>query len=70
MVRVQIVSHPPDATVFLDGKKLGKTPLDEAVAADAAKHVFKLKRKGYTMARLDLDLSADVTQDVTLTPQR
>lgn len=70
MVRVQIVSHPSDALVFLDGKKLGKTPLDEAVAADVAKHVFKLKRKGYAMARLDLELSADVVQDITLTPQK
>jgi hypothetical protein len=70
MVRVQIVSHPSDATVFLDGRKLGKTPLDEAVAADAAKHVFKLKRKGYAMARLDLELGADVTEEVTLIPQK
>jgi hypothetical protein len=69
-VRVQIVSHPPDATVFLDGKKLGKTPLNEAVAADAARHVFKLKRRGYAMARLDLELSADVSEDITLTPQK
>jgi len=70
LVRVQIVSHPSDAVVTLDGKKLGKTPLDETIAADPAKHVFRLKRKGYAMARLDLELGGDVTEEITLSPSK
>jgi serine/threonine-protein kinase len=69
-IRVQIVTHPADATVYLDGKRLGHTPFDETIAADPAKHVFKLKRRGYAMSRLDLELSADITQELALTPQR
>ncbi|HEY0986351.1 MAG TPA: serine/threonine-protein kinase, partial [Kofleriaceae bacterium] len=55
-IRVRIVTHPADATVLLDGKKLGKTPLDETIDSDAAKHVFKLRHKGYATHRLDLAL--------------
>ena len=69
-VRVQIVTHPSDATVYFDGKRLGRTPFDETLPADPAKHVFKLKRRGYALLRLDLELSADVSQEVALTPQR
>jgi serine/threonine-protein kinase len=68
-VRVQIITHPTDATVWLDGKKLGHTPLDNTIAADPAKHVFKLKRRGYAMARIDRELAADITEELTLTPQ-
>jgi serine/threonine-protein kinase len=69
-VRVQIVSHPADATVFLDGKKLGHTPLDQTIAADPAKHVFRVKRRGYAMTRLDRELGADISEELTLSPQR
>ena len=69
-IRVHIVTHPADATVFLDGKKLGHTPFDQAIAADPAKHVFRLKRRGYAMARLDRELGADLTEELTLSPQR
>jgi hypothetical protein len=69
-IRVRIVTHPADATVLLDGKKLGKTPLDETIDSDAAKHVFKLRHKGYATHRLDLALDTDITQDVALTPSR
>ena len=69
-IRVQIISHPADATIFLDGKKLGHTPFDETIAADPAKHVFRLKRRGYAMARLDRELGGDITEELTLSPQR
>ncbi|HMG57674.1 MAG TPA: serine/threonine-protein kinase [Kofleriaceae bacterium] len=66
-VRVRIVSRPADATVLLDNKRLGKTPLDETVDADPGKHVLKLRRKGYAVYKLDVTLDADVTQDIALT---
>jgi serine/threonine-protein kinase len=69
-VRVQIVTRPSDATVYLDGKKLGHTPFDETLAADTAKHVFRLRRRGYASARLELELSSDITEELVLTPQR
>jgi hypothetical protein len=69
-VRVRIVTHPADATVLLDGKRLGHTPLDETVDADPGKHVMRLRHRGYVTHRLDVELVADLTQEVTLTPQK
>jgi hypothetical protein len=69
-IRIRIVSRPADATVFLDSKRLGRTPLDETVATEPGKHVIRLRRKGYALYRLDVALDADVTQDVALVPQR
>jgi serine/threonine-protein kinase len=69
-VRVRIVTHPADASVMLDNKRLGHTPLDETIAADPGKHVIKLRRKGYAMYKLDVALDADITEDVALTPQK
>ena len=69
-VRVRIMTHPADATVWLDGKKLGHTPFDETIAADPAKHVVKLRHRGYVSQVLDINLDADLTQDVILVPQK
>jgi len=69
-VRVRIVTHPADATVLLDGKRLGHTPLDETLAADPAKHVIKLRHPRYATHRLDVTLDADITEDITLASQR
>ena len=69
-VRVRIVTHPADAAVLLDNKRIGHTPLDEIVAADPGKHVIKLRRKGYALHKLDVSLDADITEDISLTPQR
>ena len=65
-VRVRITTRPADATVMLDNKRLGHTPLDETVAADPGKHVIKLRRKGYTTHKLDVTLDADVNEDIAL----
>jgi serine/threonine-protein kinase len=69
-VRVRITTHPADASVMLDNKRLGHTPLDETIAADPGKHVIKLRRKGYALHKLDVSLDADITEDISLTPQK
>jgi len=69
-VRVRIMTHPADATVLLDGKKLGHTPLDATIDADPGKHVVKLRHRGYAAQVLDVNLDADITQDVMLVPQK
>jgi serine/threonine-protein kinase len=69
-VRIRVVTRPADATVLLDGKKLGHTPLDETIAADPGKHVIKLRHRGYATQVLEVGLDADVTQDLALVPQR
>ncbi|HEX4418276.1 MAG TPA: protein kinase [Kofleriaceae bacterium] len=69
-IHVRIVSHPADATVLLDGKKLGHTPLDETVPVDPGKHVVKLRHRGYLTQSIDVTLDADLTQELTLSPQK
>jgi eukaryotic-like serine/threonine-protein kinase len=68
-IRVRIVTHPAGAAVLLDGKKLGRTPYDETIDADAGKHQFKLIRKNYKNHTIDASLDADITQDIPLTPR-
>jgi hypothetical protein len=69
-VRIRIVTHPADATVLLDNRRLGHTPFDETIAADPGKHVIKLRHKGYAVQKLDVALDADITEEVSLTPQK
>jgi serine/threonine protein kinase len=69
-VHVRIVTRPADATVLLDNRRLGRTPLDETLAADPGKHVIKLRRKGYALHKLDVSLDVDITEDISLTPQK
>jgi hypothetical protein len=65
-IRVRIITHPADATVLLDGKKLGHTPFDETMAPDPGKHTIKLRRRGYATQSIDVGMDADVAEDVTL----
>jgi serine/threonine protein kinase len=69
-VRVKIVTHPADAVVTLDGKKLGRTPLEETIDADPGKHTFKFRHKGYKTYPLEIALDTDITQDIALVPSR
>jgi hypothetical protein len=69
-VRIRIVSRPADASVLLDGKRVGHTPFDETVEADPGKHQIKLRRKGYALYKFDVGLDNDVNEDIALTPQK
>jgi serine/threonine protein kinase len=66
MIRIHITTSPADATVLLDGQKLGHTPYDATVPAEPGPHVIKLRRRGYTTLKLDVDLSKDFTREIQL----
>ena len=65
---IKITTDPPDATVLLDGQRLGHTPFSGTVASAPGTHKLKIRRRGYTTISLDVELSADVARDVTLQP--
>jgi serine/threonine protein kinase len=65
-VRLQITSTPPNATVLLDGKRLGKTPFDGVVDRAEGTHVIKLRLGKHVTEKLEVDLTGDVTQDFVL----
>jgi len=66
MIRIHITTSPADATVLLDGQKLGHTPYDATVPAEPGTHVIKLRRRGYSTLKLDVDLSKDFTREIQL----
>ena len=65
-VRLQITSTPSNATLILDGKRLGKTPFDGVVDRADGIHVLKLRMSRYVTGKLDIELTGDVTQDLVL----
>jgi serine/threonine protein kinase len=66
MIRLQITSVPPGATVLLDGRRLGKTPYDEMIEAAPGKHALKLRRNGYNAVKLEVELTENLTRAVEL----
>jgi len=67
-VRIRFTTTPSDATVLLDGQRLGHTPYDGTVPRADGPHVIKIRRRGYVPQKLEVDLAADVTRDVQLVP--
>jgi serine/threonine protein kinase len=65
-IRVRIVSHPAEAAVWLDGKRIGRTPFDQTFDSDAGKHEFQLRRRNFKIYSIEKTFSEDITEDVTL----
>jgi len=66
-IKIAITSIPPEATVLIDGKRLGKTPYETTVDRDAGNHIIKLRRRGYASVRFETTFDADVVHEVRLT---
>ncbi len=67
-LRLSVKSTPSAATVVLDGKRLGRTPFSGMVEAAPGKHTLKLRRKGYVPVSLEIELTSDLSREVTLQP--
>lgn len=65
-LRLVIRTTPSDATVLLDGKRLGHTPYSGTVEAASGKHSLRIRRQGYSSVSLEVKLDSDLTRDVTL----
>lgn len=57
-VRMKVFSTPPDASVFVDGRDVGRTPVVVPDLA-AGPHSVTLELEGYLTATTHVDLSAD-----------
>ena len=51
----------PGASVFIDGKFKGKTPLERDVLLPAGKHLIELRMMGYYDWKNDVFIPADET---------
>jgi len=65
-IHIKIVTNPADATVILDGNRLGHTPYEGTIPAATGTHVLKIRRRGYTSLKLDVDLDKDLAKNLTL----
>lgn len=64
--KLKVVSSPAGATVSLDNKVLGKTPLAEALVT-AGKHQLRLELEGYEALSQEMDLKSGSTVPVAVT---
>jgi serine/threonine-protein kinase len=69
-IRVRITSTPSDATILLDGQRLGHTPFDGRVPTASGTHALRLRKRGYLTSAIDIPLTADLTREVTLEVSR
>ena len=65
-IKLVITTIPPDAAIVLDGEKLGRTPFEGTVPASAGTHVMKIRLRGYDTIKLDIQLDADITQEIRM----
>jgi hypothetical protein len=54
------------ASVLVDGKEVGKTPLASALALQAGRHVVAVERSGYEPAERTVDVTAGAQQDLEI----
>jgi TonB family protein len=61
---VRVETTPANATVFMDGKSVGKTPMDIHEVAVAAPHEVKVELEGYTTVTESVMLTAESPRTV------
>jgi len=68
-IRVNITTTPPDATVLIDNKRMGRTPF-EAVIEPRGDHVWlKVRKRGHATRKVKVAVEPTLTWDVSL-PRR
>jgi hypothetical protein len=69
---VRIVANVPDASVFVDGELMGKTPLSEPVLVDLGRHRIRVTKPGYEEASLTQDITgaSEITLSFALEERR
>ncbi|MCA9679310.1 MAG: PEGA domain-containing protein, partial [Myxococcales bacterium] len=66
-IRLKIVTDPDDATVVLDGHRLGHAPLRLERPREPRTVPLKIRRRGYHTRILQVSLDADLDLTVELT---
>jgi hypothetical protein len=66
VIHLRVATTPPGAQVSLDGKSLGKTPIDREVAAAQKPGQLKIQLRGHRALVRKVDLGADVVLELAL----
>jgi serine/threonine-protein kinase len=65
-ISISITTHPDDATVVFDKKRIGRTPQRFKVAASSREVTIKIRKRGYETRTRKVRLDQDVVWDVRL----
>jgi hypothetical protein len=65
-VQLRVSTTPPGALVSLDGKSLGKTPVNRPVASSQRAGQLKIQLRGHRAVMRRVDLRGDVRLDLAL----
>src|SRR5262249_29673846 len=68
LAHVVVKTDLPGADVFVDGQKVGATPLAASLSLAPGGHRIELRRPGYTTAAQDIALGDGASGEVTLDP--
>jgi hypothetical protein len=66
LAQVAVRSNIPAADVFLDGARVGRTPLSAPLSVPPGDHVLEVRRRGYSNVRRPLTVAAARRSDVTI----
>jgi eukaryotic-like serine/threonine-protein kinase len=69
-IRLRVDTTPPGATVTLDGKRLGRTPIDMRIGASSGEGELELELPGYRSATRSIALDRDGRLRVSLDRDR
>ena len=70
LIRVVITTNPPDATVVIDGRRLGRTPFDGIIKPKGDQIWLKVRKRGYKPRKAKVPVQAELTWDVRLPSKR
>jgi serine/threonine protein kinase len=69
-VRVSITTSPPDATVVIDGRRMGRTPFSATITPRGDSVWLKVRKRGHVPKKVKVPITPDLTWNVQLDARR
>lgn len=69
MYKLVITSDPADATVLLDGERLGRTPISIMRPMSDGTAVLRLRHRGFQTRKIEIKRNQDINLDIKLRPE-
>jgi hypothetical protein len=69
LAHISLHCRVPGVDVFVDGERVGKTPLEASVTTTPGKHLVEVRRNGYTSASHEIMLGDGARGELTLDPK-
>ncbi|MBZ0237256.1 MAG: PEGA domain-containing protein, partial [Deltaproteobacteria bacterium] len=69
-IRLTITTTPPDATIVVDGHRLGRTPYTGTFTPRGDTVWLKVRKRGHVPKKVEVPVTPDLTWDVTLPRRR